>query len=106
MAPCMEEIASLAPHVVDMADAGGEPADEIVAGAVDELTTAVGAVLRRLGPWEAPPALALAGGLLDPGRPLRERVGRAAGSRLAVRPVGDLVDPVRGAAALARRTLG
>lgn len=96
------EVAALAPHVVEMADAGVPPAAEVVDEAVEELTTAVEAVRRELAPWDAPPALALAGGLLDPDGPLRPRLVRAV-DRLEVRLQQRAVDPVRGAALLALR---
>lgn len=96
------DIASLAPEVVGMADAGVADAVDIVDEAVEELTLAVGAVLRRLGPWDAPPPLALAGGLVDPGGPLRSRVARSvSGFDVGLRE--GRVDPVRGAARLALR---
>lgn len=96
------EVAALAPPVVELAGAGVRPATAIVEEAVAHLTAAVEAVHRRLGPWPSPPALALAGGLLDPGGPLRERVAAAA-EGLRVRPRERAVDPVRGAARLALR---
>lgn len=99
------EVAALAPAVVELADAGVRPAVEIVEASVAELVAAAEAVLRGLGPWDASPPLALAGGLLDPGGPLRPRVVRAAG-RLDVWLRERAVDPVRGAALLALRVAG
>lgn len=99
------EVAALAPAVVELADAGVRPAGEIVDDAVEELVAAVEAVLGRLEPWEAPPPLALTGGLLDPDGPLRPRVARAAG-RLDLRLEEGAVDPVRGAARLALEAAG
>ena len=96
------DIASLAPEVVELADAGVAAAVDIVDEAVDELILAVGAVLHRLGPWHPPPPLALAGGLVDPGGPLRAHVVRSV-TGLDVRLREDRVDPVRGAARLALR---
>lgn len=99
------EVAALAPAVVELADAGVRPAREIVDEAVEELVAAVEAVLGRLGPWDEPPPLALAGGLLDPDGPLRPRVARAA-ERLDIRVEEGAVDPVRGAARLALEAAG
>lgn len=99
------EVAALAPDVVELADAGVEPAVQVVEEAVEELRAAVEAVHRKLAPWDAPPPLALAGGLLDPGGPLRPRVVRSV-DRLEVRLQERAVDPVRGAALLALRSAG
>lgn len=99
------EVAALAPVVVELADGGVEPAAEIVAEAVENLKEITGAVLRRLGPWERTPDLGLAGGLLDPGGPLREHVAAAA-REMGMRPRERRVDPVRAAARLAAREGG
>jgi len=97
--------AALAPTVCELAGAGDEVAAEIVTAAVASLTAHVDALLARLGPWSSPPGLALAGGLLAPGGPLREVVTTAATERACV-VLGTHVAPVRGAAGLALRELG
>lgn len=96
------EIASLAPVVAELAEEGVAPAAEIVEEAAEELVAAVDAVARRLGPWDRPPRLALAGGLLDPGGPLRGRVSEAV-QGLDVCLQQAEVDPARGAARMALR---
>ncbi|HEX7118089.1 MAG TPA: BadF/BadG/BcrA/BcrD ATPase family protein [Longimicrobiales bacterium] len=96
-------IAALAPAVLDAARDGDVVAAGIVRRAADALARHVAAVHATLAPWPDPPGLALAGGLLAPGRPLRDHVVTAI-ARLET-PVGILdraVDAARGAATLAR----
>ena len=63
----------------------------------------VSALYDRLGPWDTPPAVALAGGLVEPGRPLREPALREIEAlTIPVAIVMPRVDAARGAAALAR----
>lgn len=98
------DVAGLAPVVAAAAAAGDGVAAEILEGATDELEGHVLAILENLGPWHEPPPVALAGGLLRPGRVLRRPLELALTShRLTVldRPL----DPARGAARLAL-TLG
>lgn len=92
------EIAGLAPLVCEIARAD-PTAEEIVAGAVAALAAHVETLVRALAPWRGAPRLALAGGLLLPDRPLRERLIAAVGSRWPVRD--RPADPARGAARLA-----
>lgn len=96
--------AALAPSVCELAAAGDAIAAEIVAAAVASLAAHVDALLARLGPWSAPPGLALAGGLLAPGGPLRDALV-AAVAECACVVVDREVEPVRGAARLALREL-
>ncbi|NIT89184.1 MAG: ATPase [Gemmatimonadetes bacterium] len=93
-------ISALAGAVADVA-AGGDPvAREIVDAAVGELTDHVGVAQRRLS-GEEPLSVALAGGLLAPGRPLRSRV-EAHMEAVGHSVLAEEVRPARGAAALAR----
>jgi glucosamine kinase len=98
-------VARLAPTVCGVANAGDEVAAAIVTGAVESLKAHVVALRQRLGPWRATPRLALAGGLLAPGGPLREAVVASTASfGCAVRE--EPVDVARGAARLALRQRG
>ena len=65
------EVAALAPVVARTSADFDEVAGEILTHAVEELEGHVLAILESLGPWEHPPQVALSGGLLRPGRPLR-----------------------------------
>jgi N-acetylglucosamine kinase-like BadF-type ATPase len=95
------EVAALAPEVIRVADEG----DEVAAALADEAARALAGHLRPLvEAWKdaaaEPPTVALLGGLIVPGGPLRSRLLprlEAAGVRHRVEPP----DPARGAAALA-----
>ena len=65
------EIAALVPVVVESSRRGDAVAGEVLVKAVEELSGHALTVLMNLGPWSFPPRIALAGGLLEPGRPLR-----------------------------------
>lgn len=67
------EIAALAPAVLAAADEGDPAAGGLAAGAAASLATAVRAARRRCLP-DPPSRVALSGGLLAEGGPLRERV--------------------------------
>lgn len=96
-------IAGLAPRVVEAAAAGDEVALTIIEDAAAELALHVRTLHDRGAPWPERPVLALAGGLLVPGRPLRDAVLAAVRRmEVAVTPLDRAVDPARGAAALAR----
>ena len=69
-------IAGLVPLVAATAEAGDGAAREILASAVTELEAHVLTLLERLGPWGSPPTVALGGGLLRQGGPLREAMAR------------------------------
>ena len=96
-------IAALAPLVASAAAEGDAVARTLVDEAARELAGHAAALHRRLGPWSAPPPIALAGGLLAPGRPLRPAVVAALGlTGVPYRVLDDAIDAARGAAALAR----
>ena len=90
-------IASLAPFVLERADAGETPALQILRRAADHLASQVEIMRRRLNFERAP--IAFAGGLLDNANPLSDEVAR----RLALpeRPAAKY-PPVIGAALLAK----
>lgn len=98
------EVAALAPVVAAAAGAGDGEAAAILRNAVDDLEGHVLAILENLGPWTQPPDVALAGGLLRPGRALREPLVEALG-RHRLHVVERELDPARGAAELARTLL-
>lgn len=94
------DIAGLVPVVARSAADGDAVAGEILLAAVEELEGHLVTLLENLGPWRERPVLALAGGLLDPGGPLRrgmETVLRGHHVSLS----GRRLDPARGAARLA-----
>lgn len=70
-------VAALATVVADVGAAGDTAAGEILARAVEELEGQVRTILGRLGPWSRRPRVALAGGLLGPGRALRAPLVRS-----------------------------
>lgn len=94
------DVAGLAPLVCDLARAGDAVAAMIVDTAVGSLTSHVAALLGRLAPWNAPPGLALGGGLLSPGGPLRDALVVATADYSCV-PMSGEVDAARGAAMMA-----
>jgi glucosamine kinase len=94
------EIAGLAPLVCDLARAGDGVAATIIDAALALLAGHVAALLARLGPWNVPPGLALAGGLLSPGGPLRDALVAATADYPCV-PTAGAVDAARGAALMA-----
>jgi N-acetylglucosamine kinase-like BadF-type ATPase len=96
-------VAALAPAVATAARAGDAEAAAVIDAAAAELTLHVRALLAATGPWPGPAPLALAGGLIAPGAPLRdvcERALTAAGAPVHILPA--TIDPARGAATLAR----
>lgn len=97
------DVAALAPAVVAARRDGDAAAAAIIADAVEELVRHVVAVHEALAPWPEPPGIALAGGLLAPGRPLRDETIRAIRRSGITGPVLDrAVDAARGAAEMAR----
>lgn len=97
------DIAALAPVVFAAAAQGSLSAQDAIDDAAAEIAMHVAALYDRLGPWEVPPAVALAGGLVEPGRPLREPVLREIEAlTIPVAIVDERIDAARGAAALAR----
>ena len=101
------QLATLAPVVVAVADAGDRRANAILALAAEELVLHVRALARQLFVDErADIPVALSGGLLAPGGPLRRRVEQrlrsaVPGSHVRAEPVV----PVRGAVRDALRVL-
>jgi len=98
------EVAALVPLVAGASAAGDAVAGEILVRAVEELEDHVLAILENLGPWERPPGIALAGGLITPGGPLRAPLERVLARHRLV-PLGRTPDAALGAARLGR-TLG
>ena len=94
------DVAGLVPIVCQAADMGDPVAVTIVEGAIEDLTGHVLTVVRRLGPWSGRPRVAVSGGLLGEGGPLRERTC-AALAGLLCHPSDRIVDAARGAAGLA-----
>lgn len=94
------DVARLVNVVDDAAGRGDAVADELLSAAVADLERHVTALVARTGPWPAPPGVALSGGLIAEGGPLRARVlARLAALPVAVR--ADAVDAALGAARLA-----
>jgi glucosamine kinase len=91
------EIAALVPDVVGAASAGDDDAAEILELAVAALTGHLTAVVEQSGPWAEKPRLALGGGLLRAGGPLREGL-MAAIARQSVSVIERELDPPMGAA--------
>ncbi|MCG6957471.1 MAG: hypothetical protein LJF04_15890 [Gemmatimonadetes bacterium] len=94
------KVAELAPVVAASATTGDGAAEEIIHHALDELERHVLAVLENLGPWHTPPRVALAGGLLRPGRALRAPM-EAVLARHGVPVLEREIDPAMGAGRLA-----
>lgn len=97
------DIAALAPIVFEAKEQRVNSAQAIMEDAAVELARHVGALYEKLKPWPSPPTVALTGGLIAPGRPLREETIRQI-ERLGIKfPIFDRrIDAARGAAALAR----
>jgi N-acetylglucosamine kinase-like BadF-type ATPase len=95
-------IAALAPAVLAAADRGDAAAGRLVEEAAAALAELALALHRTLGPWDTAPAVALAGGLVEPGAGMREAAARAlAGAALPFQVLRMAVDAARGAALLA-----
>jgi glucosamine kinase len=95
------DIAALVPVVVDSSRRGDAVAGEILVKAVEELAGHVLTLLANLGPWSQPPRVALSGGLLGPGGPLR-RAMEVTISEQRLPMVEESPDPALGAAWLAK----
>lgn len=94
------QVAALA-EAVALADEVGDPAAAaILDEAAAELIVQVELMVDRLGPWQGRIPMALVGGLVGPGRPLRSRIEGAL-ERWGPGLRDQIVDPVRGAASLA-----
>ncbi len=97
------DVAALAPIVFDAAQRGSLSAQDVIEDAAAEIAMHVAALYDRLGPWDTPPVVALAGGLIEPGRPMREAVLREIEAlTIPVAIVEDRIDAARGAAGIAR----
>ena len=94
------EIAALVPDVAHAASAGDAGAVDILGRAVDMLARHLTAIIERSGPWSHTPRLALWGGLIWQGGPLRDPLLTViAGHDL---PLLDAeLDPAMGAARMA-----
>jgi N-acetylglucosamine kinase-like BadF-type ATPase len=98
------EVARLVPAVAACAALDDAAARAVLEGALDALRDHVTAILERTGPWTDPPGLALWGGLISEGGPLRDPLlRRLAGSR--TRLLGRTLDPPLAAARLALASL-
>lgn len=96
-AAAKRDVAALAPTVMRAADAGDDAAAQVVRKALDGLRELLKAAVARTGEWSVPPPLALSGGLVMEGRPLREPVA-AIGADLGCDVRTSPVVPERGAA--------
>jgi N-acetylglucosamine kinase-like BadF-type ATPase len=97
------EVAALAGVLFDAAHRGSLSAQDAIEDAAAEIAMHAAALYDRLGPWDTPPAVALAGGLIEPGRPMREAVLREIeGLTIPVAIVEERIDAARGAAGIAR----
>ncbi len=98
------DIAALAPIVCEAAEDGDELATLLVETAIEDLIGHVLTVMRALGPWNGRPRVAMVGGLLADGRPLRVRL-LAALSGLLCTPIQRPIDAAHGAALMAMRSV-
>ncbi|HET7585973.1 MAG TPA: BadF/BadG/BcrA/BcrD ATPase family protein [Gemmatimonadaceae bacterium] len=102
------DLAGLAPVVLSVAESGDLRANALVSMAAEELMLHVRALARQLFTDErAACEVALAGGLLAPGTPLRKRLeGRLRSAVPGAQVRAEEVVPVRGAVRSALRLLG
>ncbi len=102
------KLAELAPVVVSAAEAGDARANALLGLAAEELVLHLRTLARELfGDERAACPVALGGGLLAPGAPLRKRVEKRIGSAVPGAQVrAEEVVPVRGAVKGALRFLG
>ncbi|HEV8358285.1 MAG TPA: BadF/BadG/BcrA/BcrD ATPase family protein [Gemmatimonadales bacterium] len=96
------EVAALAPAVLSAAARGDPVAQAIATRAADDLAALVGALLPAFGDHRPVP-VALAGGLLAPGRPLRAPVLERLRKEPRLAPDEHPVDAAQGALAIAAR---
>ncbi len=94
------QVAALGPVVVETADHGDAVADSIISEAVTLLARLAAAA----GAGELP--VALSGGLIAPGRPLRDRLMERLVSGEGFTVLEAAVDPCRGAPVIAARARG
>lgn len=100
-AAAKRDVAALAPVVGRAVADGDEAALRIVEEAVGDLVLHVVALAEKLGPWRGTPPVAVTGGLLYPGRPLRAPLEAALAQRGLTLIADRQPDPVMGAARLA-----
>jgi len=91
------EIAALVPDIVGAACAGDASAAQVLELAVETLAGHLTAVVEQSGPWSKKPRLALGGGLLREGGPLRGALMSAI-SNYHVSVIEQELDPPMGAA--------
>jgi glucosamine kinase len=97
------DIAALAPAVIAAAGEGDAEAGRLVSGAAEDLAALVTSLVPHLGGPEAIP-VALGGGLLDAGGPVRKQViHRLVGQPQTIVVSNHKIDPVAGAVAMAAR---
>ena len=97
------EIAALAPVVFEAAEQGSAVANCVIEGAGRDIAQHVRALHERLKPWHDAPTVALSGGLIAPGRPLRRAAVHAIEELNLTLPIFERrIDAALGAAALAR----
>lgn len=98
------EVAVMAEAVAGAARAGDRTAGDLLLRAAEQLADLAFAVEARLAPWTSPPAVGLAGGLVDPQRPLRDLTTAVLAARSPPLTVlAGRVDGALGAARLALR---
>ncbi len=99
------EIAALAPAVIAVAEEGDGEAGRLMSAAAEDLVALVLALLPKVGAGETVP-VALGGGLLDAGGPVRKQVvHRLVGQTQGIVVSNRKIDPVAGAMSLAVRLL-
>jgi N-acetylglucosamine kinase-like BadF-type ATPase len=97
------QVAALASNVALAAQRGDPAARELVDAAAADLVALVVALLARIG-TPAPGQIALSGGLLNPGSPVRDSlVGTLSRAAPQLTLSGSVLDPALGAARLALR---
>ena len=90
-------VAALVPGVAGAAEGGDQVAQDVLERASAALERHVSALLEQSGPWSQAPPLALWGGLIWEGGPLRDRLVRALAGH-DVRLLEHQCDPPLGAA--------
>lgn len=91
------EVASLAVLVQEAAAAGDVVAGQILDAAADELVELITALVVPETAGAAPVRVAVVGGLLRAGQPLRDRLGARLASKATLSVQAEEVDPVAGA---------
>ena len=98
------DIAALAPAVLEAAEQGVVSACEWVDTGGRDIALHAAALYERLKPWPTAPTVALTGGLIAPGRPLRAAAVREIDKLGLSLPILERrIDAAAGAAAMARR---